>query len=63
MTDRPTQIERAFALAAGGIVSDTTELKKKLRSEGYPDDGQLYGRTLLAQLMKLITEANAKSKG
>jgi 20S proteasome alpha/beta subunit len=63
MTDRPTQIERAFALAASGTVSDTKELKNKLRSEGYPEDGQLYGRTLMAQLMKLIAEANAKSNG
>lgn len=61
MTDRPTQIERAFAIAASGTVSNTQELKAKLRSEGYRENGQVYGRTMMAQLTKLIADAKAKS--
>jgi len=63
MIVRPTQIERAFAIAASGSVNDTKELKNQLRREGYPENGQVYGRTLMAQLMKLIAEAKAQSKG
>ncbi len=59
MTYRPTAIERAFILAASGRVSTLKEVRETLRSEGYSDEGQLYGGTMQKQLMKLIAKAKA----
>jgi hypothetical protein len=59
MTYRPTQLERAFILAATGRMTNITDLRTALRSEGYPNDGQLNSSTVLRQLSKLI----AASKG
>jgi hypothetical protein len=61
MTDRPTQIERAFLIAASGTVTTIRELKLKLRSEGYPEEGHLYGRAITMQLVILMGEANSRS--
>jgi hypothetical protein len=61
MTDRPTQLEGAFGLASSGAVNDTKEIKAQLRSEGYSENGQVHGRTLMAQLTKLIAGAEAES--
>jgi hypothetical protein len=46
MENRPTAIERAFALQA----------------EGYQENGQLSGRSIRAQLVKLIAEAKTKAE-
>jgi hypothetical protein len=61
MTDRPTQIECAFALATSGAVSSTREIKEKRRAESYSENGKVQGRTMMKQLAKLIANAKAKS--
>jgi hypothetical protein len=61
MTDRPTHLERAFALASSGRVGTMLEMRQALRSEGYSEEGQLHGRSIINQLMKLMAEAKAKS--
>jgi hypothetical protein len=51
MPIRPTAIERAYELAREG--NPITEIKKKLRAEGYMDaEAQLYGRALAASLKR-----------
>jgi hypothetical protein len=62
MDDRPTVIERAFALAASGQVNDLDEIKTALRAEGFALAGQLYGPTITRQLAKLIAAAKAKNR-
>ncbi len=62
MTDRPTQIERAFTLAASGRVETLGELRLLLRAEGYTQDGQLTGRSLRDQLVKIIAKAKTQAQ-
>jgi hypothetical protein len=62
MTQQPTRIERAFTLAAGGKIETLAGLRLALKVEGYIEDGQLHGRTIAAQLSKLIAEAKAKAR-
>lgn len=58
MTDRPTTIERAYALARSGECNGVSEIKARLKREGYADVvGQLYGPTLQRQLRDLCTQA------
>lgn len=54
MNDRPTCIERAFALAQGGKCGSLTTIREQLKAEGYSDIDQLSGNSIRAQLMKLI---------
>ncbi|MBA2589135.1 MAG: hypothetical protein H0U98_11010 [Alphaproteobacteria bacterium] len=62
MTYRPTAIERAYILAASGRVNSVPEIKQALRSEGYPEEGQLHGQIVTKQLSKLIADAKAKDR-
>jgi hypothetical protein len=38
----------------------SVSLKQALRSEGYPEEGQLNGFRIMRQLTKLIADAKAK---
>jgi hypothetical protein len=62
MSDRPTKIERAFALAASGRMASIKDLRETLKSEGYSEDRQLSGRSIRAQLTKLIMEARVETR-
>ena len=48
-SDRLTAIERAFELAKSGDCANVAELRKQLRSEGYPEY-HLVGPSLSRQL-------------
>jgi hypothetical protein len=52
MTHRPTALERAFELARSGACANTTQLRDKLKAEGFSPE-QLTGRTLMRQLREL----------
>ena len=55
---RLTTIERAYQLARSGECATVSEIKSKLRSEGYGDvAGQLYGPTIQRSLRQLCTAA------
>lgn len=55
MTDRPTLIERAFALAESGEVENLQAIRNRLKGEGYAmDTGQLAGASIRTQLTRLI---------
>ena len=54
MDDRPTCLERAFALATTGTCATMLGIRKQLKSEGYAEAGQLSGGTIRAQLLKLL---------
>jgi hypothetical protein len=60
MIDRPTTIERAYALARSGECAGVADIKAKLKREGYGDvAGQLYGPTLQRALRELCTASRA----
>lgn len=61
MHDRPTHVERAFALAEGGTCESLAMIRKQLRAEGYADNGQLSGSSIRNQLVKLIAASKAKA--
>ncbi len=50
------------ALVSAAILNSVLEIKQALRSEGYPDEGQLQGQTVTKQLSKLIADAKAKDR-
>ena len=54
MADRPTCMERAFALAEGGACESLNAIRKQLKAEGYAEAGQLSGRSIRHQLMRII---------
>lgn len=57
--DRPTTIERAFALAASGAFFGITTLRKALSREGYGDARvQLDGHFIQKQLVTAMKRAN-----
>ena len=60
MNDRPTTLERAYQLARTGDYTGASEIKAKLKSEGYGDAAaQLYGQTITNDLRRLSNEAKA----
>lgn len=60
MTLRLTTVERAYQLAKSGECATVSEIKARLRSEGYGDvAGQLYGPTIQRSLRQLCTAAKA----
>jgi hypothetical protein len=61
MHDRPTLVERAFALAEGGTCESLAMMRKQLRAEGYSDTAQLAGNSIRNQLVKLIAANKAKA--
>jgi hypothetical protein len=60
MDDRPTYLERAFALARSGPCESMNTIRDQLAAEGYSEAGQLYGRTIRNQLAKLIAARKAE---
>jgi hypothetical protein len=64
MNLRPTTVERAYQLAKSGGFSGATEIKARLRAEGYMDaDAQIYGPTLRSDLRRLCLAARVKEGG
>jgi hypothetical protein len=61
MHDRPTLVERAFALAESGACESLAMMRKQLRAEGYSDAAQLSGSSIRNQLVKLIAASKAKA--
>jgi hypothetical protein len=61
MSDRATIIERAFVLAASGRMISIKDIRDTLKIEGYSDAGQLSGKSIRAQLTKLIAESKARA--
>ncbi len=61
MTSRPTALERAFALARTGDYPGLSELRARLKAEGYAVL-QLEGPALLRQLRELCS-ASRKANG
>lgn len=53
-----TALERAFSLARSGGVADVSEIRLRLKREGY-DDKVLSGSSLISQLRALIKVARA----
>lgn len=60
MDDRPTCLERAFALAKDGPCDSLMSVRRQLKAEGYAEYGQLSGGTIRNQLLKLIAARKAK---
>jgi hypothetical protein len=60
MDKRLTALERAFQLARSGHVANTSDIKDKLKREGY-DPHHLEGLTLLRQLRTIIKAARELS--
>ena len=60
MSHRMSTLERAYALARSGECAGVSEIKAKLKREGYADvAGQLYGPTIQRALRELCTQARA----
>jgi hypothetical protein len=59
MFDRPTYMERAFALAEGGTCESLNAIRKQLKAEGYAESGQLSGGSIRNQLMRIIATRKA----
>jgi len=58
MTHRRTTIERAYELAKSGECAGVSDIKARLKAEHFSDvDGQLYGKTIGADLRKLCDAA------
>ena len=58
MTRRPTAVERAYDLARSGECGGVTEIRVKLKSEGYDDAiGWVSGRTMINALRRLCKAA------
>lgn len=62
MNRQLTTIERAYELAKSGEVRTITEIRDRLREEGYSDAKvQIYGRVLLTDLRRLCVAAYGAS--
>ena len=56
-----TALERAFELAEGGACRTVSEVRMRVRLEGYSDE-QLEGKALKRQLSAIIDKARADSR-
>ncbi len=61
MDDRPTFMERAFALAESGQCESMVSIRKQMKAEGYAEMGQLSGASVRGQLIKLIAARRKKA--
>ncbi len=61
MNERPTELERAFALARSGECATVVDIRRRLAQEGY-GVRQLEGPMLLRQLRQLCDEATSGLK-
>jgi hypothetical protein len=59
MDDRPTCLERAFALASDGSCGTLMGIRQRLKQEGYVEAGQLSGGHVRNQLIKLLAASRA----
>jgi hypothetical protein len=58
MTFRPTTIERAYELARAGDCAHLSDIRARLKREGFADvPGQISGPTLLSALRRLCVAA------
>ncbi len=60
MIGQPSTIERAFELAQSGRYAKVSDVKARLKREGFTDNqisGQLYGPTLMKRLGQMCCEA------
>ena len=55
-------LERAFELARSGSCASMTDIRRKLRSEGY-SVVQITGKTISKQMRELISAARAFDQG
>lgn len=53
-------MELAFAPAESGICESFHVLHDQLKAEGYADNGQLQGRAVRAQLVKIMAAAKKR---
>ena len=53
-------LERAFQLAGSGTITNLSDIRKALKSEGYHDD-ELQGNVLLKQLREAVKAAREKA--
>jgi hypothetical protein len=64
MSSRPTILERAYALASSGEFQRITDIKARLKAEGYADvRTQLFGTTIHRDLRRLIERAERAKVG
>jgi hypothetical protein len=61
MQSDPTALERAFELARTGKYANVTDIKAKLKAEGF-SDAQVTGPSLTRQLRELCTAARQAGK-
>ena len=62
MSFRQTTLERAYALAESGECNTVSDIKSRLKAEGYADiAGQLYGPTIQRDLRTRCAEAQRKA--
>jgi hypothetical protein len=59
MDDRPTCLERAFALATTGHCETLQSIRQQLKHEGYSEAGQLSGSHVRNQLIALMAANRA----
>jgi hypothetical protein len=58
MNFRPSTVERAYQLARSGDCDTVSDIKGRLRAEGFHDvNGQLYGKSITDDLRRLCTAA------
>lgn len=57
MEERPGVVERAFQVAESGAVADFAELNAQLTAEGYDSASFLVGRSIVAQITRMIARA------
>ncbi|MCU1325936.1 MAG: hypothetical protein JWN34_1306 [Bryobacterales bacterium] len=62
MAYRPTVLERAFIIAASGLVSNIHEIRQALKTEGYSAEAHLAGPAISKQLGKLIRASNSSTE-
>ncbi len=62
MEPRTGIVERAFQIAKSGSVASVPALRAVLAKEGYANTQVLAGRSLSAQLARMITEARMARK-
>jgi hypothetical protein len=58
MTNPPSTLERAFALARSGELSSVNEIRQRLKAERYDQvEGHLSGHSIGRQLRQICDEA------
>jgi hypothetical protein len=63
MDPKVSALERAFQLARSGQAATITDIKKRLKREGYEEKAVDGGPSLARQLRKLIREVSQRKDG